>query len=119
MSKVKEAMAIKKYIFYVRSRVKLIQAGVLNVSDNEWLYYKALFDALNTYYKTHIIYFKCILGKIDSRRAQYLLGLTERDTFRFFARQRKKLILFIEEQETVLFAKYPFTQGEQEFAKVI
>lgn len=119
MSNVKEAMAIKKYIFYVRSRVKLIKLGILLVSDNEWLYYQELFNLLNAYYKTHIIYLKYIMGKLDREKVKCLLGLRERAFYRYCKVQRDKLISFITEQETQLFAKYPFYEGEQETAKLL
>lgn len=118
MDKKKEALGIRKYIFYIRSRVKLIQLGILLVSDNEWFYYRELFNSLNAYYKTHIIYLKYIMGKIDREKAKCLLGLSERAFYKYCKVQRDKLISSITKYETQLFAKYPFYEGEQEIAEL-
>ena len=118
MDKKKEALGIKRYIFYIRSRVKLIKLGILLVSDNEWCYYRELFNSLNAYYKTHIIYLKYIMGKLDREKAKFLLGLSERAFYRYCKVQRDKLISFITESERSLFSKYPFYEGEQEIAEL-
>ncbi len=85
-SKRKEATAIKKYIFYIISRVKLIKIEMVEVSDNQINYYESLYKAIKEYSKSHKLYMRYVLGKLTFEDVRKILGFADRDVFRYLAR---------------------------------
>lgn len=94
MSKVKEAQGIKRYIAYIKQRIFLIKSGILFVSDNEFQYHIYLYNAVKEFAKTHRLYIKYILGRLDRETAKCILGFKERQFFRYCKAQRKYFIDF-------------------------
>lgn len=108
MSKVKEAQGIKRYIAYIKQRLFFVKSGVLLISDNEYQFYRYLLTAISDYAKTHKLYFRYILGRLDRESAKCILGFKERQFFRYCRTQRKSFIDFMEKQEEDAIALYPF-----------
>ena len=109
MNRFDEAKGVRKYIHYVHTRVKLIKADVLSVETNQYYFFSELLDYIVEFAKTHKLFFGFMLGKYDCKYCMNVLGCTERHTFRFLERQRKKFIEFIYEKENELSVKYPFS----------
>ena len=105
------ASGIKRYIRDCRIRLKLIESDVINVSDNQWHYYKELNKCLTEYGKTHFLYYKYDTGKLEFSTLRNLLGVGERGAFRYLKRQRELFIEYISQKEIDLFAKYPFNDN--------
>ena len=118
MSKVKEAQGIKRYIAYIKQRIFLIKSGILFVSDNEFQYHIYLYNAVKEFAKTHRLYIKYILGRLDRETAKCILGFKERQFFRYCKAQRTCFIDFMEKQEEDALLLYPYSDGEQEIAEI-
>lgn len=108
MDKVHEAEGIKEYVKYVKTRLSWINSGLLEVSDNQANFYKEINEKINEYARTHQVYLNYLFGRISSKKIETLLGETDRQVFRYLKRQRENLIEYIQEQELILYAKYPF-----------
>lgn len=106
--KVISSLGIKKYIKYVKERVKFIRLSFVNCSDNQINYFDGLSNAIDEYAKTHRVYIKYIIGKLTIDEVKNILGESDRQVFRYLERQRKFLFDYLQEKEIEYFAKYPF-----------
>lgn len=109
MDKKKESLAVKAYIRYVFQRVKYLKAGAVSCDeDNMYQFYLQLSKEIRIWLNKHKIWAMFILKRIDFEKVKNLLGLDERGTFRFFARQRKAFIEYFTKKEEELLKEYPF-----------
>ena len=106
--KVAESVGIKKYIKYVKERVKFLHLEFINCSDNQINCYDCLSNAIDEYANSHRVYIKYIIGKLTFNELKNILGENERQVFRYLERQRKKLFEYLQEKEIEYFTKYPF-----------
>ncbi len=109
MSNFAEAKGVRDYIVYVHTRVKLIQANILSVEDNQYIFYLELSKHIKKFASTHKLFFGFLLGKYDSNFLMNMLGCSIREVFRFLEKQRKKFVNEIQAKENELFSLYPFT----------
>ena len=106
--KVAESIGIKKYIKYVKERVKFIRLSFVNCSDNQINYFDSLSNAIDEYAETHRVYIKYLSAKLNFNEVKNILGENDRQVFRYLEKQRKSLIDYLQEKEIEYFAKYPF-----------
>jgi transcription elongation factor Elf1 len=106
--KVAESLGIKKYIRYVKQRVRIVRLDCAICSDNQISYFDSLNRAINEYESTHKIYIKYLIGKLNFNEVKNILGEPDRQVLRYLERQRKLLIDYLQEKEIEYFAKYPF-----------
>ena len=106
--KVIQSLGMKKYIKYVKERVKFIRLSFVNCSDNQMNYFDSLSNAIDEYANTHRVYIKYIIGKLSFNELKNILGETDIQVFRYLERQCEKLFEYLQEKEIEYFAKYPF-----------
>ena len=109
-SKRKEALGVKNYIRYVKQRVKILRLKGINVSDNQINYFDALNKSIDVYMSEHKLFVKYLIGKIKYEEVKTILGISDRQVFRYLSRQRKLLIEYITAKEIELFAKFPYEE---------
>lgn len=103
-----ENRKLLEYVNFVRQRVSFAKLGIIEIEENEFRFYYKIYEKIKDYAKTHILFFKFLIGKYDNIVLQKLLGCNERSVFRFLKRQREDFIDFILGQETVYYTKFPF-----------
>lgn len=103
-----EAVNLKKYLQYIQKRIAFLKALCGEIVSNEYKYYFALQEAIKQWGKTHVLFYACIYGKIGTKQAAAICGVSQRTFYRIMSKQRKSLIAFIEAQERILDEKYPF-----------
>ena len=106
-SKVAKAIAIRKYISYIKRRVKYIKFGLLECSDNQISYFNALSESIDSFAKNHKLFMKYIVGKISFEETKSILGLNDRQTFKYLEKQREIFINYIQRKETEYLSKIP------------
>ena len=103
-----ESVKIKKYMIYIQKRINYLKHFRGKVLSNEQRYYMALQDAIREWGKSHIIFYACLYGKMETQQGKNMLGVSLREFYRIMSKQREVLIKFIEKQEQILSEKYPF-----------
>lgn len=109
MAKSKEVKGVREYLRYIEMRVRLLKLGALSVEDNQISYYKELMKEIKQWGESHKLIFNYITNKIGFKNVQTILGYQCKESSRFIKRQVLRFIEFIQNQETLLFLKYPFT----------
>lgn len=107
-SKAEKSIAIRKYIAYIKQRVKYIRMTILDCSDNQINYYNALSESIDNFARNHKLFMKYTLGKITFEEVKLILGENDRQVFRYLSQQREMLINYIQEKEIEYLLKYPF-----------
>ncbi len=103
-----ESTNIKKYLKYIPQRIAYLKMLMGDIPSNEYKFYCSLKKAIEQWGKAHVIFYGCLCGKITTKQAKSLYGVSERTLFRMMREQKKHLIKYIEEQEKLLSEKYPF-----------
>lgn len=103
-----EALSIKKYIRYVRIHVLQAKTDIIQIPDNEYQFYYHLNERIKEFLNNHLIWYKYIFGKIDTKYGMRLLGYPERNFMRRMENQRKDFIQFATTEENKLSREYNF-----------
>ena len=113
MQPAKELQGLRDYIAYIPMRLAYLnaQANGKNTS-NEWKYYVELYKAIKEWGRTHEVFFKYLIKKINFSKVVKLLGRAKRQCIRIVGTTRKMLVDYIQKQETLLREKYPFEPCE-------
>ena len=110
-STAEQSIAIRKYIRYVKQRVKYIRNRILDCSDNQISYFNAMDKVIDDFANNHKLFMKYTLGKITFEEVKLILGEDDRQVFRYLKRQRELLIDYIQEKEIEYLSKYPFNDN--------
>ncbi len=106
----KEVKGVREYLRYIETRVRLLKLGALSVEDNQALYYCELFNVIKQWGGNHRLIYKYLINKLSFNHVQMILGYSGKESSRFIKRQVIRFIEFLQNQETLLFLKYPFIE---------
>ena len=112
-----ELIGLREYINYISNRISYLKIFTVDIPCGEYKYYCLLRKRIKQWGETHIIFYKYLVGEIDMERAKALYGVSERQFYRISTQQRKKLIVYIEEQEVELSKRFPFIPMENIFGR--
>ena len=101
-----EVRSVKTYIRNLRLNVLYIKHYLYDTKSDEYKYYISMINAIDKYAKSHKLFYKYILGKITISGVKNLLGIPDREVYRYLEKQRKSFINFITTKEEELLKKY-------------
>lgn len=113
VSEQKELQSLRDYLAYIPMRLAYLKVTSSTAwTSNERKYYVELYNAIRNWGKSHEVFFKYLVGKINFQKVVSLYGYSQRRCTQMIKKQRKDFIDFIEEQEPLLRQKYPFEPAE-------
>ena len=108
----KELQALRDYLAYISMRLAYLNATPCDGISNERKYYVELYEVIKGWGKSHEVFFKYLIKKINLKKLVNLYGASQRVCERLIAKQRKELIDFITLQEVRFRKIYPFEPCE-------
>ena len=109
----KELQALRDYLAYIPMRLAYLRMTSSSAwKSNECKYYVDLHEAIKNWGKSHEVFFKYLIKKINLKKVVKLYGTSQRVCERLIEKQRKELMDFITVQEVRFREIYPFEPCE-------
>ena len=109
----KELQGLRDYLAYIPMRLAYLRMTSSSAwESNERKYYVDLHEAIKNWGKSHEVFFKYLIKKINLKKVVKLYGTSQRVCERLIEKQRKELLDFITVQEVRFRKIYPFEPCE-------